>query len=327
MASHTEQIADRQRKQKIILIVGGVLLAAVAGLQAPKLLKRSSSSSPAASSTTPAPTASATTPAATTPAATTPAATSPYPATGNTGIPVASPGSLAGRPTAEIAGVTVGGSAPPAAGEGQLRMFTLFDVKDPFVQQVNPNEDVAPPTTPTATKGEETPAKPAAPTVTPTAPPTTATQPPATATQPPATPTQPSAPATQPSTPAPAKPAPAPKPVIPPPTYATITVNDEPEPLQVKSVFPQTEPLFVLVSLKRTSVEIGIAHGELAQGKTLTLDFGRPVTLVNTATGARYVLELVYTGTAPEEIQKFTSSGSSAAAKGVTVSAPETPAP
>jgi hypothetical protein len=205
-------------------------------------------------------------------------------------------------------------------------MFTLFDVKDPFVQQVNPNEDVAPAKTPTATKGGEAPPKPAAPTVTPTAPPTTATQPETPVTQPSTPATQPSTPVTQPSTPAPATPAPAPKPVVPLPTYATITVNDQPERLQAKGLFPVSEPMFVLVSLQKASAKIGIANGELAEGATLTLEPGRPVTLVNTATGARYVLELVYLGTTPEEIQTFTSSGG-AAAKGVTVSSPETPAP
>ena len=42
------------------------------------------------------------------------------------------------------------------------------------------------------------------------------------------------------------------------------------------------------------------------------------MTLVNTATGVRYVLKLVYTGTAPETIEGFTTAPGAPAAAGAT---------
>lgn len=92
------------------------------------------------------------------------------------------------------------------------------------------------------------------------------------------------------------------------PTNATILFNGQPQLLELKDAFPKPEEVFVLVSLKAKSAKIGVNGGSFDGGKTLTLTLGRRVTLVNTATGARYVLKLVYTGGQPEEIAGFSSS-------------------
>ena len=69
----------------------------------------------------------------------------------------------------------------------------------------------------------------------------------------------------------------------------------------MKGTFPTPEPLFVLRSLKKKQAKIGVAGGSFDDGKPVTLKLGKKVTLVNTATGVRYVLKLVYTGAQPED--------------------------
>lgn len=95
--------AAKERKQKIFVAVGGVLLLALLAFQLPKLLggSESSSAAPAAETTT---VGGETTPGAQAPAAT----------------PVA----------------LVDTDRPLAPGPGQLRSFTVFTRKDPFVQQI-----------------------------------------------------------------------------------------------------------------------------------------------------------------------------------------------
>lgn len=78
---------------------------------------------------------------------------------------------------------------------------------------------------------------------------------------------------------------------------AVIAVNGVEETVAVKAEFPKDEPVFRLVSLSGTSAKIGIAGGAFASGQpTLTLEKGTPLTLVNTADGIRYELELVSVG-------------------------------
>ncbi len=48
------------------------------------------------------------------------------------------------------------------------------------------------------------------------------------------------------------------------------------------------------MSLTAKAAKISIAGGSLANGSTVTLSLGKPVTLMNTADGTRYVL--VYVG-------------------------------
>ena len=90
-------------------------------------------------------------------------------------------------------------------------------------------------------------------------------------------------------------------------TNATIAVNGEAQALTVKETFPEESPMFVLASLKQKTARIGIAGGELKNGSTVPLVLGKSLTLVDTATGARYTLKLLYVGSAPEQTAAFTS--------------------
>jgi hypothetical protein len=77
---------------------------------------------------------------------------------------------------------------------------------------------------------------------------------------------------------------------------ATIQINGKSQAVAVGKTFPQTDPVFQLVSVTADSVEIAIAGGSLKDGgKTITLKKGTPITLLNTADGKRYKLLLVST--------------------------------
>jgi hypothetical protein len=78
-----------------------------------------------------------------------------------------------------------------------------------------------------------------------------------------------------------------------------VTVNGARQVVEPGSKFPSTDPLFVLVAEKpgAKSVVVGIAGGAYSGGrKTTTLRLGKPLTLVNTATGAKYKVTLVSVG-------------------------------
>lgn len=251
-----DDAAAKAKKQKIILVVAGMAFLGLGAIQGPKLLKQLN------------PPAAEATPAATDPA-TTPAATSPAPATGTPVVQsTPSPG-----PTAILAGVTITSGGAPAPADGQLRSFSLFDPKDPFVPQAS----------------DEVPASAAA------------AAPPATAPDPAPAPSTAGGDGSN-SVPGGATPVPT----APAPTDATITLNGKAYPLTVKGAFPKVEPLFVLVSVKAKVAKIGVAGGSFADGKTIDLKLGKKVMVVNDATGARYALRLVYTGVGPEPTESFT---------------------
>jgi hypothetical protein len=88
-------------------------------------------------------------------------------------------------------------------------------------------------------------------------------------------------------------------------TSATIWVNGSDEAVDVKKRFPQADPTFVLLGLKPKVAQIGVVGGAFTGGGTIALKMGQPLTLVNTATGARYTLKLLYTGSQPETVQQF----------------------
>jgi hypothetical protein len=78
------------------------------------------------------------------------------------------------------------------------------------------------------------------------------------------------------------------------PSSVTISVNGSPEDVQVGGKFPSGDPAFVLVSATHSSARIGIAGGSLASGDdTVTLRQGHTLTLVNTVDGTEYHLKLV----------------------------------
>jgi hypothetical protein len=89
-------------------------------------------------------------------------------------------------------------------------------------------------------------------------------------------------------------------------SVATIWVNGTDETVDVKDKFPKADPTFVLLSLKPKVAQIGVAGGGFTGGQTIALKMGQPLTLVNTTTGARYTLKLLYSGSGPEQVQQFT---------------------
>jgi hypothetical protein len=89
-------------------------------------------------------------------------------------------------------------------------------------------------------------------------------------------------------------------------SVATIWVNGTDEAVDVKDKFPKADPTFVLLSLKPKVAQIGVVGGGFTGGQTIALKMGQPLTLVNTATGARYTLKLLYSGSGPEQVQQFT---------------------
>ena len=110
-----------------------------------------------------------------------------------------------------------------------------------------------------------------------------------------------------------------PAPPTPPPTSAVLSVNGTSETVMTGANFPAANPMFQLVSLSDTTAKVAVAGGSYASGaSTVTLKVNVPVTLVNTADGTRYTLELYPQGT------EVTSSPSSPATS--TTPAATTPA-
>ena len=78
---------------------------------------------------------------------------------------------------------------------------------------------------------------------------------------------------------------------------AVISVNGVEETVAAGGEFPKDSPVFRLAKVAGGEVRIGIAGGALASGSpTVTLRKGKALTLVNTADGTRYELELVSVG-------------------------------
>lgn len=268
MATKPDLKAQKDRKQKIILAVGGVLLAGVLALQLPKLLKHSSSTSAA-------PPATVTTPGD----AGTPAAPSVTP-----GSPSAPVNVSATKASAQLAGVVLTPAKTPDAVQGELWSFSRFKTKDPFMQQVNDGSSSGATTASAGTSG--------APTTTGATPGTTGGGGPATA--------------------------------IAPLAYATLLVNGRPQQLTLKQLFPKADPIFVLVKLIGENARIGVAGGSFTAGNTVVLQLGKKVTLMNTTTGQRYVVKLVYVGAQPETIAPFKGGAAAPATTGSTTAIPGT---
>jgi len=241
--------AQKERKQKIVLAVGGVLLVGVIALQAPKLLKHSSSTSTAP-------------PAVTTPGSVTPGAPAVTPSS-----PSAPANVSASKNSAQLAGVVLAPAKTPDAVQGQLWSFSRFKAKDPFVPQVSDvtSSGSSPSSTPTS----------AAPTAAGGTPGTTGGSS-------------------------------GPVAVAAPPAYATLLVNGRPQQLTLdKPFFPKGDPIFVLAKLVGKNARIGVAGGSFTVGNTILLEIGKRVTLMNTTTGQRYVVKLVYVGDQAETIAGF----------------------
>jgi hypothetical protein len=215
-----EARAARERKQKIFVVVGGLLLLALLAFQLPKLL--GGSSSPEAATTT---------------------------STGHA--------TVSGQATTPTVGapIAVTGAAPVAAVEtAKITSFSLFAPKDPFVQQVETNNAVGASegggaATEKSGKTEEKAKEFATGKATAAA--------------------------------------------------TIVTVNGARQVLEPGTKFPAADPMFVLVAenLGSKSVVVGIVGGAYSGGaRTTKLKVGKPLTLVNTTTGARYKISLVSVG-------------------------------
>lgn len=77
-------------------------------------------------------------------------------------------------------------------------------------------------------------------------------------------------------------------------TSAQISVNGTIETVALEAAFPQATPMFLLDALEAKSATIKVAEGGsfASGGGTLELEVGKPITLVNTADGTRFVVEL-----------------------------------
>jgi len=87
--------------------------------------------------------------------------------------------------------------------------------------------------------------------------------------------------------------------------YATLLVNGKIQQLQLKQLFPKGLPTFVLLGVGKNFVKIGVAGGKFVGGGAVKLEIGKPVTVMNTTTGQRFVMKLTFTGAAPEQIAGF----------------------
>jgi hypothetical protein len=93
----------------------------------------------------------------------------------------------------------------------------------------------------------------------------------------------------------PAKP---PAPPAAPPASAVISVDGVSESVTSGSDFPASNPIFQLVSVTASSATVSVVGGSYASGaQVLTLTVNKAVTLVNTADGTRYTVELLPQGT------------------------------
>ena len=83
--------------------------------------------------------------------------------------------------------------------------------------------------------------------------------------------------------------------------FATIAVNDKVAQTQLKARFPASKQ-FVLRNLAPTTATITVVGGSLPKGLTVQLKLGKTTTLLNSKSGQRTTLRLLYTGAEPEQI-------------------------
>lgn len=259
MAKKKHDPKAKAKRQKVIAAVGGVLLLAVLAFQVPRTMKMMHPQDQSAQSSSPSTTTST--------ISGTPALAPPS-LDGST----ATASSASGASTASAAATTADGISDPAGplppDAGQLVSFSQFKSKDPFKQQISTGCGAASSQAPGVvcatgsggSSGGSTAKSGAAKMTT--------------------------------SLSSPAKP--ARKLTFAKATTATISVNGAKSTVSVGKSFPTAAPVFSLVSLIGGSAKIGIAGGSYESGAaTVTLTKGKTITLMNTADGTRYVLQLV----------------------------------
>jgi hypothetical protein len=208
------------------------------------------------------------------------------------GTPEVTVATVKGGQSAQVAGVVVKTAGRPAAGAGQLWALSRFKVKDPFVQQVKDSTGASPGSSAGAAGAPTTSSKSGGS----TGGATTA-----------------SGGVVTPSAATPAAYA-----------YATLIVNGKVQQLTLKDVFPKAQPTFVLLAVGKKFVKIGVVGGKFTGGQAVRLELGEKVTLMNTATGQRFVMKLVRTGDQPEQIAGFKAPAAPAATTSTKTTTPTT---
>ncbi len=222
----------RDRRARMTLVVLGIVAVAVAALQGPKLLKSLHSSS-----------SSSTSRAVTT---------------------AGSPSSTASVAASATAGGRLADTAVhTSVGPGQLASFTLFESKDPFAQQVNPNTSAA--TSSAASTATSAPPAPApAPRPVRSGPPLVVQV---------------------------GKSSSAATPVAP---GVVVSMNGVRERIVVGDGFPSGDPIFRLVSFKGGKARIGLTSGTFKDGsRAIVLGRGKSIVLLDVTTGVKFRLRLV----------------------------------
>jgi hypothetical protein len=240
-----DPLKAKQKRQKIVAAVLGVLFLGLLAFQVPRVMKQLHPKPPPTASP------STTTTAAPPPGTPTLAAPTLQGAEQAPATPTDTTGSLASRTVPQIQ-------------DGQLASFSRFASKDPFAQQLS---DESPGSSGSSPSGS-------------TSAPTTSGGG--------GTPVGGSGSGT-----------------VPTPGSAVISVNGTLYTVPTGTDFPQASatdssivPLFHLVSLTARAARVSIVGGSYATGATtITLKVDKPVTLMNTADGTRYVLILKPLGT------------------------------
>jgi len=238
-----DPLKAKQKKQKIVAAVLGVLFLGLLAFQVPRVMKQLHPKPP--------PTAS--------PSTTTTAAPPP-------GTPTLAAPTLQGEgsaPTTPESTGSLASSSAPQVQDGQLTSFSRFASKDPFAQQLSDEK------TSSASSGSTS---------------SGSTSSGSTSSAPPSSGGTGAAPG---------------------PGSAVISVNGTLYTVPKGTDFPQPSatdssivPLFHLVSLTAHTAKVSIAGGSYATGASaITLRENKPVTLMNTADGTRYILILKPLGT------------------------------
>jgi hypothetical protein len=241
-----DPLKAKQKKQKILAGVLGVLFLGLLAFQVPRVMKQLHPKPP--------PTAS--------PSTTTTAA--PPPGTPTLAAPTLQGAEQGSAPTTTDSTGSLASSTVPQVQDGQLASFSRFASKDPFAQQLS---DEHPSSSGSSSSGS-------------------------TSSGSTSTPSGSSAPSGGSGR-------------APSPGTAVISVNGTVYTVPTGTDFPQASPtdssivpLFHLVSVTAHSAKVSIVGGSYATGATaITLKENKPVTLMNTADGTRYVLILKPLGT------------------------------
>lgn len=286
MAKKTvDPIKAKQARQKKILIGGGALLLLLLAIQGPKLMKQLKGDEEVPAWLV----ASRQEAAGGAPAPVAPGGVLPAPS-----LSGANPTGATTTPATGSSGLVA--DQAPTAGPGQLAAFTRFSSKDPFAAQVGAGSKSGPtvPAPPTPAKdGNSGAGDDGFPT----------------------TPGKGSTGGGTTTTPAAAS-----------PTTAVIAVNGVLASVAVGSDFapgPNGQPLFHLISLTASTAKVAVAGGSYANGAAaITLRLRKPVTLMNTADGTRYKLELYPADTAVAAATTGATTTAAAPASTTTTTAP-----